>query len=82
MPDFKLRRTTSDQEEHLSRGRTRAALVIRGPAETADLGNECAKQVVLNQGPDQHLKGPGQACIFWKISLVIVMWFFPSHNKS
>ena len=58
------------------------ALVIRGPVETADLGNECAQPVVLKQGPDQNLKGQGQACIFWKISQVIVMWFFPSHNKS
>ena len=44
----------------------RESSVIRGPVRIADLGNECAKPVVLNQGPDQNLRGLGQACIFWK----------------
>lgn len=40
--------------------------MIRGLVEIVDLGNEHAKLVVLNQRPDQNLREPRKACIFWE----------------
>lgn len=40
--------------------------MIRPPVEIVDLGNEYAKLVVLNQGPDHYFRGLRRTCVFWK----------------